>query len=85
MSERQGKDGLRRGMAEYTADGRPLGAIERLHGAALVVHGREIARALVARITPDGAYLDDRDATDTAAAGAIRVPVAEERSRSARR
>jgi uncharacterized protein (TIGR02271 family) len=79
MSNRQGKDGIRPGMTVYAADGQPLGTIERLQGTALVVHGRAIARALVARVTPDGVYLDGRHATDADATGAIRVPVAEER------
>ncbi len=78
MSTQQGKDEIRQGMTVYTADGQPLGTVERLQGTTIVVGGRQIARAMVGRVTREGIYLDGSYAS-AADERAIRVPVAEER------
>ena len=78
MSTQQGKDEIRQGMTVYTADGKPLGTVERLQGTTFLVHGRQIERTMVARITADGVYLNGSYASATDERE-IRVPVAEER------
>ena len=78
MSARQNKQKIRQGMTVFTADGQPLGTVERVQGQDFMVGGQAIAQTAVSRVTKDGVYLDGSYAQGQQE-GEMRIPVAEER------
>ena len=78
MSARQNTQKIRQGMTVFTADGQPLGAVERVQGQDFMVGGRSIPQTAVSRVTKDGVYLDGSYAQGQQE-GEMRIAVAEER------